>query len=206
VQEGVLFFITNCYYYRFRHAAAHHLVENFAEVVPKRFPRIGPGQTSVRSSNLYGAVLKTGGARHARAGVTDNPRCLQDVPVASFTLVLRRVFVEAIWKRAAVIFGQEHSMRGLEDFQRNEMRNTDPRVNQLLGHVRQAANLLEQLMLRLWPSRLHGRSKSTHEMRKFPCSVGTLGAIVMFLVDSRIDVMEQCATEMRLISSVHRNS
>ena len=43
-------------------------------------------------------------------------------------------------------------MRGLGDFQRSQMRNIDPRVHQLFGHVRQTVDLLEQLMLHPWPN------------------------------------------------------
>lgn len=39
-------------------------------------------------------------------------------------------------------------MRGFGAFQRAQMRDTDPRVHQLFNHVRQAVDLLEQLVLR----------------------------------------------------------
>ena len=39
-------------------------------------------------------------------------------------------------------------MRGLGDFQRAQMRERDPRINDLFNHIRQAVDILGQLMLR----------------------------------------------------------
>jgi excisionase family DNA binding protein len=39
-------------------------------------------------------------------------------------------------------------MRGLGDFQRAQMRDIDPRVAELFGHLRRALDTLEQIMLR----------------------------------------------------------
>jgi len=97
-------------------------------------------------------VLKTGVTRHVRAVATNNSLYLRDVFLARFKLLLRRRLVEAIWKRAVDIFSQEQPMRGFGDFQRSQMRDTDPRVHQLFGHLRQAVDILEQLVLRPWPS------------------------------------------------------
>jgi hypothetical protein len=43
-------------------------------------------------------------------------------------------------------------MRGFGDFQRMQMRRTDPRVNELFDYLRKAIDLLEQMMLRPVPS------------------------------------------------------
>ena len=39
-------------------------------------------------------------------------------------------------------------MRGLGDFQRAQMRDVDPRVAELFGHLRRALDTFEQIMLR----------------------------------------------------------
>ena len=39
-------------------------------------------------------------------------------------------------------------MRGLGDFQRAQMRDADLRISDLLGHLRHAIDVLEQIMLR----------------------------------------------------------
>jgi excisionase family DNA binding protein len=39
-------------------------------------------------------------------------------------------------------------MRGLGDFQRSQMRDADSRISDLLGHLRHAIDVLEQIMMR----------------------------------------------------------
>jgi excisionase family DNA binding protein len=39
-------------------------------------------------------------------------------------------------------------MRGFGDFQRMQLRRTDPRVNELFGHLRKAIDVMEQMILR----------------------------------------------------------
>jgi excisionase family DNA binding protein len=46
-----------------------------------------------------------------------------------------------------LVIAEEDSMRGLGEFQRAQMKRTDPRVGELFDHLRRAIDVLEQIMM-----------------------------------------------------------
>jgi excisionase family DNA binding protein len=52
-------------------------------------------------------------------------------------------------------------MRGPGDFQARQIRGNDPQVHRLFGHVRQAVDIVEQLMLRQRPEPMKEQSSAT---------------------------------------------
>jgi len=54
-------------------------------------------------------------------------------------------------------------MRGLGDFQRAQMRDTDPRIHELFVHLRQALDVFEQIMLRPHRPTAESRQEAANE-------------------------------------------
>ena len=59
-------------------------------------------------------------------------------------------------------------MRGLGDFQRSQMKNTDPRVSEFFGHLRNAVDILEQIVMRASSSAAEEPAEPRSEKPKQP--------------------------------------